>query len=105
MAAYTAPGSGRISPAVLDRSIGEQDHWLMRKGTLARFEIYLGIVLFAAMLVLAGYGLVSALADRLDPKVRDCVVRSQQEAASSGKPMARDYAAKLCKHLEEIGAL
>ena len=51
----------------------------MRKGTLARLEIYQGIALFAAMLVLAGYGLVSALADRLDPKVRDCVARSQQE--------------------------
>ena len=77
----------------------------MRKGTLARFEIYLGIALFAAMLVLAGYGLVSALADRLDPKVRACVERSQQNAANAGSPVTRQYAVSLCKHLQAIGAL
>lgn len=74
----------------------------MRKGTLARFEIYLGIGVFALVIALAGYGLVSALADRLDPKVRECVDRSQQTA---GKPVTRDYAVALCKHLEAIGAL
>jgi hypothetical protein len=77
----------------------------MRKGTLARFEIYLGGVVFIAVIALAGYALVSALADRLDPKVRDCVERSQQTAANAGKPVTRDYAVALCKRLEAIGAL
>jgi len=77
----------------------------MRKGTLARVEINLGIGIFAIVIALAGYGLVSALADRLDPKVRACVERSQQNAANSGKPVPRDYAVALCKHLEAIGAL
>src|SRR5580693_7947609 len=67
----------------------------MKRGTLARFEVYLGLAVFAAVIALAGYGLVSALADRLDPKVRDCVERSQQTAANSGKPVTRDYAVKL----------
>ncbi|HXC55147.1 MAG TPA: hypothetical protein VNU97_07630 [Rhizomicrobium sp.] len=75
----------------------------MRQGTLARFEIYLGIAAFAAVIALAGYGLVSTLADRLDPKVRACVARSQQSAAA--KPATHDDAVALCKHLEEIGAL
>jgi hypothetical protein len=33
-------------------------------------EIYAGLVAIAAVIALAGYGLVSALADRLDPKLR-----------------------------------
>ncbi|MEI9988921.1 MAG: hypothetical protein WDM86_02680 [Rhizomicrobium sp.] len=77
----------------------------MRKGTLARVEIFLSLAAVAVLLVMAGYGLVSALADRLDPKVRACVERSLQTAANSGKPPDRGYAIKLCKHLEEIGAL
>jgi hypothetical protein len=48
---------------------------------------------------------VSALSDRLDPKVRTCVARSQQAAADAGRPQTRDTAVKLCKHLQEIGAL
>jgi hypothetical protein len=77
----------------------------MRKGTLARIEINVGVVLFAVILVLAGYGLVSALADRVDPKVRSCIERSQQLASSTGKPLSRGDAVKFCKHLEAIGAL
>lgn len=77
----------------------------MRKGTLARFEIYLGAAIILAAIALAGYGLVSALADRLDPKVRDCVSRSLKEAAGAGKPVSRDYAVTLCKRLEAVGAL
>jgi hypothetical protein len=77
----------------------------MRKGTLARIEINVGVVLFAAVLLLAGYGLVSALADRLDPKVRDCVNKSEQLAANTGRPLRRGDAVKFCKHLEAIGAL
>jgi hypothetical protein len=77
----------------------------MAKGTLARFEIYLGAAIFVATLALAGYGLVSALADRLDPKVRDCVERTQQTAANASKPVSRAYAVALCKRLEAVGAL
>ena len=77
----------------------------MRRGTLARFEIYASLAVAALLLVLAGYGLVSALADRLDPKVRACVERSLQSAADSGRVERRDDAVRLCKHLEEIGAL
>jgi hypothetical protein len=77
----------------------------MRKGTLARFEIYLGAILFVATLALAGYGLVSALADRLDPRIRDCVERTRQTAEIAGKPHNRDYAVALCKRLEAVGAL
>ncbi len=77
----------------------------MRKGTLARLEIFLSLAVVALLLAMAGYGLVSALADRLDPKVRACVERSLQNAANSGKPADRGYAVQLCKHLEEIGAL
>jgi len=77
----------------------------MRKGTLARLEIFASLAVVALLLVMAGYGLVSALADRLDPKVRACVEHSMQTAANSGKPVERDYAVRLCKHLEEIGAL
>ncbi len=77
----------------------------MRKGTLARFEIYLGAAIFVAVIAVAGFGLVSALADRLDPKVRDCVERTQQTAANAGKPVTRDYAVALCKRLEAVGAL
>ncbi|MEJ0024681.1 MAG: hypothetical protein WDN01_01530 [Rhizomicrobium sp.] len=77
----------------------------MRKGTLARLEIFVSLAVVALLLVLAGYGLVSALADRLDPKVRACVERSLQTAANGGRPADRGYAVRLCKHLEEIGAL
>jgi hypothetical protein len=77
----------------------------MRKGTLARIEINVGVVVFAVILVLAGYGLVSALADRVDPKVRSCVERSERLAADTGKPLSRSDAVKFCKHLEAIGAL
>ncbi|HEY0299705.1 MAG TPA: hypothetical protein VGC36_00105 [Rhizomicrobium sp.] len=74
----------------------------MRKGTLARFEIYLGATIFAAAIGLAGYGLVSALADRLDPKVRDCVERNLH---APGPAMTREYAVALCKRLEAMGGL
>jgi hypothetical protein len=77
----------------------------MRKGTLARIEVDVGIVLFAAVLMLAGYGLVSALSDRIDPKVRECVAHSEQIATAGGKPFTRDDAVKFCRHLEAIGAL
>ena len=77
----------------------------MRKGTLARFELYLGAAIFVAVLGLAGYGLVAALADRVDPKVRDCVEHTQQSAAAAGKPVTHDYAVALCKQLESVGAL
>jgi len=77
----------------------------MRKGTLARLEIYLSLAVVALLLVMAGYSLVSALADRLDPKVRACVQHGMQNAANAGKPVDRGYAVKLCRHLEEIGAL
>lgn len=77
----------------------------MRKGTLARIEVDVGIVLFAAVLMLAGYGLVSALVDRIDPKVRDCVAHAEQIATASSKPFTRDDAVKFCRHLEAIGAL
>ena len=45
----------------------------MRKGTLARVEIYAGLAAVAVMIALAGYSLVSALSERLDPKVRACI--------------------------------
>jgi len=56
------------------------------------------IVAAAVVLVLAGWALVSALSDRVDPKVRDCVERES-------KLMAHQDAVKFCKHLQEIGAL
>ena len=74
----------------------------MRKGTLARFEIYLGAAIVLAMVALAGYGLVSGLADRLDPKVRDCIERNLRVP---GPPMTRDNAVTLCKRLEAMGGL
>lgn len=77
----------------------------MRKGTLARLEIYVSLAVVAVLLLAAGYGLVSALSDRLDPKVRLCVQRSMAAAAREGRVQARGDAVKLCKHLEEIGAL
>ena len=70
----------------------------MKKGTLARIEIDVTIIAVAVVLALAGWALVAALSDRVDPKVRDCVAR--EDAA-----MAHADAVKLCKHLEEIGAL
>ncbi len=77
----------------------------MRKGTLARLEIFASLAVVAVLLAMAGYGLVSTLADRLDPKVRACVERSLQTGASTGRPPDRPDAVRLCKHLEEIGAL
>jgi hypothetical protein len=76
----------------------------MRKGTLARVEIYVGLAATAAMFVLAGYGLVSAFSDRLDPKVRDCIARNMHGTFDE-KPMTRDVAKALCKRLEAEGAL
>ncbi len=46
--------------------------------------------------------LVSAFADRLDPKVRDCIARSMQAA---GPPVTHDYAVAMCKRLEAMGGL
>jgi hypothetical protein len=51
----------------------------MRKGTLARLEIILGLAVIAGIIVLAGYGLVQALSDRLDPKVSACVMRIMEK--------------------------
>ena len=73
----------------------------IRKGTLARLEIYLSLAAVALLLVAAGYSLVQALADRLDPKVRACVARSLEADPSR----SRADAVKLCKHLQAIGAL
>ncbi len=42
----------------------------MKKGTLARIEIYASLLVVAILLTLAGYDMVSALSDRLDPQVR-----------------------------------
>ena len=70
----------------------------MKKGTLARIEIDVTAIAAIVLLVLAGWALVAALADRVDPKVRDCVAREDLA-------MAHSDAVKLCKHLEEIGAL
>ena len=77
----------------------------MKKGALARIEIYASLVVVALLLVLAGYGLVAAFADQLDPRVRACVERAMQNAAVTGRPMTRENAVKLCRHLESIGAL
>ena len=70
----------------------------MKKGMLARIEIDVTIVAVLVVLALAGWALVSALSDRVDPKVRDCVAKEESQ-------MAHKDAVKLCKHLEEIGAL
>jgi hypothetical protein len=70
----------------------------MKKGTLPRIEINLTVAAVSVLLVLAGWALVSALADRVDPKVRGCVMREDTL-------MTHKDAVKLCKHLEEIGAL
>jgi hypothetical protein len=77
----------------------------MRKATLARFEIYAGIAALLAVFAFAGYGLIAAFSDRLDPKVRTCIDRTLDDAAKAGAPVSRDYAAALCKHLQAIGAL
>jgi preprotein translocase subunit SecF len=77
----------------------------MRKGTLARIEINISVAAVAALLVVAGYSLGSAVADRVDPKVRACVEHEVRTTAGGGHPVTRGYAAALCKHLEEIGAL
>ena len=77
----------------------------MRQSTLARLEIYAGLAAIAAMFALAGYGLVSTLADRLDPKIRACVDRNMHGGFDNGRPMTRDVAVALCKRLEADGAL
>ena len=78
----------------------------MKRGTLARTEIYLGLVIFAAVIAIAGYALVSPFADRIDPKVRDCVARNLRAGdGDNAKPMSKDVAVALCKRLEADGAL
>ena len=76
----------------------------MGRGTLARVEIYAGLIAIAAVFVLAGYGLVSAFADRLDPKMRSCVEHTVQGDVSQ-KPVSREFAEALCRRLEAEGAL
>jgi hypothetical protein len=58
----------------------------------------------AAVIALAGYGLVSALADRLDPKLRACIERNMQGGVDE-KPMTKEFAQALCRRLEADGAL
>lgn len=87
---------------MLDR---DRETRFMRKGSLARFEIYVGGAVIVLALLVAGYGLVQALADRIDPKVRDCVDRTLANAVKVGRPVTHDYAVTLCKRLESIGAL
>lgn len=77
----------------------------MGKGTLARVEIYMGLAAIATMFALAGYGLVSTLADRLDPKLRACVARNTQIGLDDGQRMTKDVAIALCKRLQADGAL
>jgi hypothetical protein len=77
----------------------------MRKGTLARTEIYLGLLIFAAVIAVAGYALVATFAERIDPKVRDCVARNLRADQDGAKPMSKDVAVALCKRLEADGAL
>ena len=76
----------------------------MRKGTLAKVEIYVGLAAIATMIALAGFGLVSTFAERLDPKVRACVEHNSRVYAD-GKPMTHDVAVALCKRLQADGAL
>ena len=76
----------------------------MGRGTLARLEIYVGLIAIAAIFVLAGYGLVSALADRLDPKIKACVEHNTQGGVGQ-KPMSKEFAQALCRRLEAEGAL
>ena len=70
----------------------------MKKGTLARIEIDATIVVAIVLLVLAGWGLVSAVLDRVDPRMRDCIEREE-------KLLPHGDAVKFCKHLEQVGAL
>jgi|KBSMisStaDraftv2_1062788.scaffolds.fasta_scaffold734645_2 hypothetical protein len=77
----------------------------MGQGTLARVEIYAGLAAIAAMFALAGYGVMSTLAEHLDPKVRACVDHNTQGSFDDGKPMTHDVAVALCKRLEADGAL
>ena len=53
---------------------------------------------------MASYGLVSAFADRLDPKLRACVERNM-EGGFNEKPMTKELALALCRRLEADGAL
>ena len=77
----------------------------MKKGTLARLEIYASLAVVALLLAMAGYGLVSAFSDRLDPAVRACIDHATRNAAASGRPMSRRDAVALCKHLDSLGTL
>ena len=77
----------------------------MGSGTLARLEIYAGLAAIAAMFALAGYGLVSTLAERIDPKMRACIERNVHGSMYEGQPMTKDIAVALCKRLEADGAL
>lgn len=77
----------------------------MRKGTLARIEINVSVAAVAVLLVVAGYALGSAIADRADPKLRACVDHAIKASAGSRHAMARGDAAKLCSHLEAVGVL
>jgi hypothetical protein len=77
----------------------------MRKATLARLEINISVAVVAVLLVLAGYSLVSRLADRLDPKVGDCIARELRTKDAAGRPVTRGFAVALCKRLESVGAL
>jgi hypothetical protein len=56
------------------------------------------------MAAMASYGLVSAFADRLDPKLRACVERNM-EGGFNEKPMTKELALALCRRLEADGAL
>jgi hypothetical protein len=76
----------------------------MGKGTLARLEIYGGLIVLAIIFALAGYGLVSRLADRLDPKLRACIEGNMQRRADE-KPMTREFAEALCRRLQANGAV
>jgi hypothetical protein len=76
----------------------------MGRGTLARLEVYGGLVALAVVFALAGYGLVARLADRLDPKLRTCIERNMQSRAGE-KPMTREFAEALCRRLEANGAV
>ena len=97
---------GRLSPAVLRiTSAEERNMRLMPKGTLARVEIYVGLAAIAAMIALAGFGLVSTFAERLDPKVRACIEHNGRASFVDGKPMTHDVAVALCKRLQADGAL
>ena len=76
----------------------------MGRGTLARLEIYGGLAALAAIFALAGYGMVSTLADRLDPRLRACI-ESNMLGDAHQKAMTREFAEALCRRLEANGAV